>query len=104
MNAEIGFLTTGPADVEAGVTLEDRAVSNNLFSPILASFKTDGITLVGLAMNLSSSVDGTREILIILSDLGRLGLVLIGVVTTGTDDTDTGDDGDGNDDEGGPGL
>ena len=104
LNAEMGFLTTGPAGVEAGVTLEDRGVSTSFFSPILASFKTDGIILVGLAMNLSSSVDGTRGILRILSDLGRLGLVLIGAVTTGTDDTGTVDDGNGREDGGGPGL
>ena len=104
LNAEMGFLTIGPAGIEAGVTLEDRGVSSNFFSPFLTSFKTEGMTLVGLAMNLSSSVDGTRGILRILSDLGRLGLVLIGAVTTGTDDTGNGDDGSGREDGGGPGL
>ena len=100
LNADIGFLMT-----EVGVTFEDLMVSNNFFSPTLASFNTEGITFVGRAINLSSSVDGTLGILIILSDLGRLGLALIGAVTTGTDDTDTGDDdGEGNDGDAGSGL
>ena len=95
LKAEIGFWMLAPVLDSLETVLNGAAfgVTVSFFFvtgfKLLASFSTDGITFVGLATNLSwlswsTGILGMEAAgLSSLSDLGRLGLVLIGAVTVG---------------------